>query len=147
MKHQFDEREIAVRNGVMMRGFCILLGLLFADFVLKQLGVHWALGAWNSMVYGALAIAIVNIEYIMRGVYYKYEVCPKRHFWLMLALAIVFGFSVILNIWHFTLIEQGQLSMWGSWRIAFALFTLIGICGTVRAAVDIRKNRNEAENT
>jgi len=146
MNHQFDERETTLRNRVALRGFYILAGLLFIDYFLKMLSVQWALGPWNGIVYLMLAATVVIIEYIVRGVYFGRKDTPKMRLRFMLVWMIAFGFNVILNILHFTFIEQGQLTMQGSSRIVFSLLTLIGICGTVRAAMDIRRgNRKDEE--
>jgi len=111
-----------------------------------MLSVQWALGPWNGIVYLVLAATIVVIEYMVRGVYFKYEESPKRRLWLMLLWVLVWGGSVVLNIRLSTpFIEYEQLTMHGSNRIVLTLVTLVGVCGVVRAAVDIHRKRNKKD--
>ncbi|MCL2532238.1 MAG: hypothetical protein FWE40_08820, partial [Oscillospiraceae bacterium] len=138
---KFDEREQLIRKQVINRGFCVLVGLLAVDHVLKAIPVYWALGSWNNMVYVALAATVILIEFIVRGVYFGWHDTPKTRLVLMLILTAVMGLNLFLNVRLFEFAEHGQLTMDGATFIALVLFMLVCVGGTVRAAYDLRRSK------
>jgi len=68
--NDFDERESALRNKIIVHGFIILAGLIFIEAFLKIFGVHWAMGHWNAFVYLMFASTVISVEfYHPRGVF------------------------------------------------------------------------------
>jgi hypothetical protein len=143
-KH-FDERELLIRKNVIIRGFFVLLGLMVIDHVFKALSVHWAHGAWNNVVYIALAWTIIMMEFIVRGVYFGKHDTPKRRIVLTAASTVALGFNVVLNIVQFDFAEYGQMTLWGATFIAFVLLTFASASAVVRAAYDLRRSKQAME--
>ncbi|MCL2445949.1 MAG: hypothetical protein FWD06_04190 [Oscillospiraceae bacterium] len=142
---RFDEREINIRNRVMVRGLYVLAGLLAIDYLLKAFSVHWAHGPWNNIIYVALAGSVIMVEFILRGVYFGHRDTPKTRLMLMLFVTAIWGFNIFMNLRLFSFAEYGQLTMDGATLIAFVLITLTFACGTVRAAHDLRKGKQAKE--
>jgi len=142
---RFDEREQLIRKQVINRGFCVLVCLLAVDHVLKAIPVYWALGSWNNVVYVALAATVILMEFIVRGVYFGHRDTPKTRLVFMLILTAVMGLNLFLNVRLFEFAEHGQLTMDGATFIAILLLTLTGVCGTVRAAYDLRRSKQAME--
>ena len=140
-KSEFDERESALRNQIMVHGFFVISALLFVDAFLKLFEVHWAMGRWNSFAYFMIAWTVVSIEFIVRGVYFGRKETAKYRLGGMLLWVLVFGLNiaVFLNK-SLPFFENGQLSQDGIYFVIFSSMGLIGICGAIRAAYDIYKN-------
>jgi len=145
---QFDEREEAIRDRVFMHGFFILAALLLFDHSLELFKVQ-PFGRPTSLVYLAIAITVVSIEFIIRGVYFGCKDTPKTRLKSTLGMVVVFGFNLgvtcygLLTVDSFA--ENGQLTIWGGNIILFSSLTLIGICGFIRAVIDLRRSRRPEE--
>jgi len=177
----FDERELLIRNRVYKHGFIFLLLLLLADVLIRDYGhvdvrvaeametlglyassnyildhlVSFVRGQWNLLIYIALAIALVFVEFAIRGVYLHRYDTPVARLTIMLlwmsswAVRLSSDLSMLYffgdTIWGDTIMAYGHITQRGALIITTCIALFVGSCIVVRAVVDIIRNCKNKE--
>ena len=145
---QWDERQTAIRNVAYKHGLFVLAALVLVDTIFRDDGTPWAQGKTNHLVYLAVVVAFVGIEFAIRGVYYGRLEGPKIVLIAMLlwmvcwSLALLFRISDMRHLGE-TITENGVLLLHGSYVITDCILIFMAVCYVVRASVDIFKDRRQ----
>ncbi|MCL2445948.1 MAG: hypothetical protein FWD06_04185 [Oscillospiraceae bacterium] len=145
---QLDERELHVRNQILVRGFMILSGLLLADefaaFFLRQQLPQGARGVLSGIVCVAIVFAIVGVELAIRNVQFGRRPSPRMKLMITLTFAAIMTGSFIFHlVWESgeSFFDYGQLSARGSAIIASSLFAAAALSMAAREIYNMRKQK------
>jgi len=146
----YDERETLIRNRVYKHGLFVLAALVLADMIFREQGTPWAQGIYNHLVYLAAVAAFLNIEFAIRGAYYGRLESPKIVLVSVLVLIACFGANIAvrmetIRLLETSLMENGMVSLRGSYIISSGILMFAFACTGVRAVVDICRDRKAKE--
>ncbi|MDR0381236.1 MAG: hypothetical protein LBH86_04510 [Oscillospiraceae bacterium] len=138
----FDERQLQARGQIFFHGFASALALILCNAFLQESGVVWASPFNQNLLIGMLAVTVVSIESLVRGVYFGRQKTPWRQIGLFGVASVVLTGICLRNLLQgAALVENSALSAKGAALVFDGMFLATTLVALAQVMTERRKNR------